>query len=63
MFAVTIQNEPINLTEYADEIAGNRRTHVISFHDYLAEQVNLLEVDEDEEAGLDRFMIEEHKEP
>ena len=48
MFAVTIQNEPINLIEYADEIAENRRTHVISFHDYLAEQVNRLVIDREE---------------
>ena len=45
IFAVTVLNQPINLIEYADKIAGNDRTHVISFHDYQVDLVNLLDVD------------------
>ena len=33
-FAVTTKNEPIALLELADRIARNKKTHVISFHDY-----------------------------
>ena len=33
-FALTVDNYPIGLLEHADEIAEQKSTHVISFHDY-----------------------------
>ena len=39
----------MSLIEYADEIARNERTHVISFHDYQADLVNKLVLDNEED--------------
>ena len=36
------QNEPICLSEYADDIASNEDTHVISIHDFQGDLVSIL---------------------
>ena len=41
-FAVTTNCEPFSLLEYADKVAANERTHVISFHDYQSNIVTLI---------------------
>ena len=43
-FALTTSNEAINLLEYADHIAEEESTHVISIHDFQPELVPLLSV-------------------